>query len=187
VQYVKPWRLDDGIEILIRPIRPEDEPLMVRFHGTLSERSVYLRYFHLSSLDYRVSHERLRSICFVDYDREIALVAERRNVGTMEPEILAVGRLARASGTNEAEFAMLIGDTFQHHGLGTEMLQRLLEVARAEKLTRVTADILPENDHMLRVCKLLGFQLRYSMEERVIKAELLLGASAASRPGSTQP
>ena len=187
VQYVKPWRLDDGIEILIRPIRPEDEPLMVRFHGTLSERSVYLRYFHLSSLDYRVSHERLRSICFVDYDREIALVAERRNVGTMEPEILAVGRLARASGTNEAEFAMLIGDTFQHHGLGTEMLQRLLEVARAEKLTRVTADILPENDHMLRVCKLLGFQLRYSMEERVIKAELLLGASAASRPGPTQP
>ena len=164
VQYVKPWRLDDGIEILIRPIRPEDEPLMVRFHGTLSERSVYLRYFHLSGLDYRVSHERLKTICFVDYEREI----------------LAVGRLARLPRANEAEFAILIGDAFQHHGLGTEMLQRLVEIARAEKLTRVTADILPENDHMLRVCRLLGFRLRYSMEERVIKAELLL--SETTRP-----
>ncbi len=174
VHYVKPWRLDDGMEILIRPIRPEDEPLMVRFHGTLSERSVYLRYFHLSSVDYRVSHERLRRICFVDYDREIALVAERTDPATAEREILAVGRLARLPRTNEAEFAILIGDAFQHHGLGTEMLERLVEIARAEKLTRVTADILPENDHMLRVCKLLGFRLRYSMEERVIKAELLL-------------
>lgn len=176
VQYVKPWRLDDGMEILIRPIRPGDEPLMVRFHGTLSERSVYLRYFHLSSLDYRVSHERLRGICFVDYDREIALVAERPSPLTAEPEILAVGRLAKAPQANEAEFAMLIGDAFQHHGLGTEMLRRLIEVARAENLTRVTADILPENDHMLHVCKLLGFELRYSTEERVIKAELLLDA-----------
>jgi len=163
------------MEILIRPIRPEDEPLMVRFHGTLSERSVYLRYFHLSSLDYRVSHERLRTICFVDYDREIALVAERTNPATAEREILAVGRLARASQANEAEFAMLIGDAFQHQGLGTEMLQRLVEIARVEKLTRVTADILPENDHMLRLCKLLGFRLSYSTEERVIKAELPLG------------
>jgi acetyltransferase len=180
VQYVKPWRLDDGMEILIRPIRPEDEPLMVHFHGTLSERSVYLRYFHLSSLDYRVSHERLRTICFVDYDREIALVAERTNPATAEREILAVGRLARAPQANEAEFAMLIGDAFQHQGLGTEMLQRLVEIARAEKLMRVTADILPENDHMLRVCKLLGFRLNYSTEERVIKAVLMLGEPPSS-------
>ena len=168
VQYVKPWRFDDGTEILIRPIRPEDEPLMVRFHGTLSERSVYLRYFNMSSLDYRVSHERLARICHVDYDREIALVAER------ESEILAVGRLVKSQEANEAEFAMLIGDAVQHHGLGTEMLRRLIEIARAEKLTRVTADILPENEHMLHVSKLLGFRLRHSTEEHVVKAELLL-------------
>ncbi len=69
---------------------------------------------------------------------------------------------------------MLIADTFQHHGLGSEMLRRLLEFARAEKLARVTAEILPENDHMANVCKLLGFHLQYSIEERLIKAELLL-------------
>jgi acetyltransferase len=180
VQYVKPWPLGDGTEILIRPIRPEDEPLMVRFHATLSERSVYLRYFHLSSLDYRVSHERLRRICFVDYDREIALVAELRNPVNEEPEILAVGRLAKADRANEAECAILIGDTFQHRGLGTEMIRRLVEIARDEKLSKVTADILPENDHMLSLCKALGFRLRYSTEDRVIKAELLLSAPTES-------
>ena len=187
MQYVKPWPLGDGTEILIRPIRPEDEPLMVRFHATLSERSVYLRYFHLSSLDYRVSHERLRRICFVDYDREIALVAELRNPVNEESEILAVGRLAKADRANEAEFAILIGDRFQHHGLGTEMLRRLIEIARAEKLRKVTADILPENHHMLSLCKALGFHLRYSTEDRVIKAELLLSAPTESGSGPIQP
>ena len=168
------WLFDDGTEILIRPIRPEDEPLMVRFHATVSERSVYLRYFHMINLDHRTSHERLTRICFIDYDREMVLVAERRNPETAEREILAVGRLNKAPDANEAEFAMLISDTFQHHGLGTEMLRRLLEFARAEKLERVTAEILAENDPMAKVCKSLGFRLRYSLEERVIKAELVL-------------
>ena len=69
--------MKDGAEVLIRPIRPEDEPMMVKFHETLSERSVYLRYFHLMNLSQRIAHERLTRICFIDYDREMALVAER--------------------------------------------------------------------------------------------------------------
>src|SRR5260370_2116970 len=155
------------MEILIRPIRPEDEPLMVRFHGTLSERSVYLRYFNMSSLDYRASHERLARICHIDYDREIVLVAERG------AEILAAGRLVKSQEANEAEFAVVIGDAVQHQGLGTEMLRRLIEIARAEKLTRVTADILPDNDHMLHIAKLLVFPLPPSAEEHVVKAQPL--------------
>ena len=169
-----PWRFDDGTEVVIRPIVPGDEPLMVRFHATLSEQSVYLRYFHMMKLDHRASHERLARICFVDPESELVLVAERQTPGTSEREILAVGRLNKAPDSNEAEFAMLISDTFQHHGLGTEMLRRLLEFARAEKLDRVTADILFENDPMAKVCKMLGFSLRYSLEERVIKAEIVL-------------
>ena len=174
VQYLTPWRFDDGTEVLIRPIRPEDEPLMVRFHGTVSERSVYLRYFHMINLDSRVAHERLTRICFIDYDREMALVVERRNPETSEREILAVGRLTKARQTNEAEFAVLIGDEFQGHGLGTELVRHLLEIARAEKLNRVTADILPENDPMMRICRQLGFRLQYSIEEHVVKADLAL-------------
>ncbi len=73
-----PGNFPDGLEVVIRPIRPEDEPAIARFHEQLSERSVYLRYFHLIDLDRRVSHDRLLRICFNDYDRDIALVAEHR-------------------------------------------------------------------------------------------------------------
>jgi len=90
-RYIAPWTMKDGGVVNIRPIRPEDEPAMVRFHETLSERSVYLRYFHLLNLEQRITHERLTRICFIDYDREMALVAERRNPETGESEILGVG------------------------------------------------------------------------------------------------
>ena len=82
--------------ITIRPIRPEDEPLMVRFHETLSEQSVYMRYFHMLGLTQRIAHERLTRICFIDYDREMALVAERQDPESGEREIMGVARLSRA-------------------------------------------------------------------------------------------
>jgi acetyltransferase len=166
LQFVKPWVSEDGTEVLIRPIRPEDEPMLARFHATLSERSVYLRYFHMLPLDTRIAHERLTRICFIDYDREMVLVAE------LEGEILAVGRLSKADHANEAEFALLTSDKFQGHGLGTELLKRLLEIARLEGLKRVTADILGENRQMIEICRLLGFRLKHSMGEGVVKAEL---------------
>jgi acetyltransferase len=155
-QFVKPWSLDDKTDVLIRPIRPEDEPQMIQFHATLSERSVYLRYFHMMPLDTRIAHERLTRICFIDYDREMAIVAER------DHEIVAVGRLTRERWSNEAEFAVLISDKFQGRGLGTELVKRLLEIARAEGLDRVTAEILGENRQMIEICRQLGFALRHS-------------------------
>ncbi len=117
-QYVQPWTLPDGAELLIRPIRPEDEPMIARFHERLSERSVYLRYFHLIDLDRRVSHDRLIRICFNDYDRDIALVAEYGDA------ILAVARLRKIDATG-AELAVLITDEYQGRGLGTELARRL--------------------------------------------------------------
>ncbi|MGB6945581.1 MAG: bifunctional acetate--CoA ligase family protein/GNAT family N-acetyltransferase [Bryobacteraceae bacterium] len=151
-QYVQPWTLPDGAELLIRPIRPEDEPMIARFHERLSERSVYLRYFHLIDLDRRVSHDRLIRICFNDYDRDIALVAEYGDA------ILAVARLRKIDATG-AELAVLITDEYQGRGLGTELSRRLVEIARAEKIERVIAEILPENIHMQRVCRELGFRM----------------------------
>jgi acetyltransferase len=71
-----PWRLRDGTEVLIRPIAPEDEPLIAAFHAQLSERSVYFRYFYAFPLERRVVHDRLSRICFPDYDREMVLVVE---------------------------------------------------------------------------------------------------------------
>jgi acetyltransferase len=161
-QYVRPWRFGDGAEVLIRPIKPEDEPLIVRLHGRLSQRSVYLRYFHLMDLEYRTSHNRLTRICFNDYDREIALVAEHRDSDKAEREILAVGRLVKARNGDEADLALLISDEYHGRGLGTELWRRLIEVARSEDLKRVTADILAENTGMIAICRDHGFRITHT-------------------------
>ena len=173
-RYVAPWTMKDGGQVIVRPIRPEDEPLMVRFHETLSERSVYLRYFHLMNLEQRTTHERLTRICFIDYDREMALVAVRRNPETGESEILGVGRLMKIHGTREAEIAVLISDNWQGRGLGKELLSRLLVVAADDKLSRVVADILPDNRGVMRILDKLGFSLKHSLDDDVVRAEFKL-------------
>jgi acetyltransferase len=164
----------DGTAVVFRPIRPEDEPLVVRFHEGLSEGSVYLRYFHALKLSQRISHERLTRICFIDYDREMALVAEGRDPESGERAILGIGRLSRRRWVNEAEFALLIADKYQRHGLGTELLARLVRVGRDERLERITAEILPQNLAMQRLCERLGFTLTPLGEEGIVRAELRL-------------
>src|SRR3954451_11197686 len=173
-RYIAPWTTRDNTEVTIRPIRPEDEPAMVGFHETLSERTVYLRYFHLMNLEQRTQHERLTRICFIDYDREMALVAERRSPETGECEIFGVGRMMKIHGTNEAEVAVLISDKWQGRGLGKELLARLLIVGADEKLTKLTADILPDNRDVMRVCEKLGFTLKHSLDDEVVRAEFTL-------------
>jgi len=173
-RYVAPWTMKDGNTVTVRPIRPEDEPAMVRFHETLSERSVYLRYFHLMNLEQRTTHERLTRICFIDYDREMALVAERRNPETGEPEILGVARMTKVLGTTEAEVAVLISDKWQNRGIGKELLGRLIKVGRDERLTRLIADILPDNRDVMRICEKLGFSLKHSLDDEVVRAEYML-------------
>jgi acetyltransferase len=165
----------NGEPTTIRPIRPEDEPFMVRFHESLSEQSVYTRYFHMLGLSQRTAHERLTRICFIDYDRELALVAERTDPETGEREIMGVARLSRHGNvTDEAEFSVLISDRFQRQGLGTLLVSKLLEVGRAEGLRRITAAILFENYPMQRIGKKLGFHLHRDTEEMVVKADLEL-------------
>jgi acetyltransferase len=149
-----------GVEVTIRPIRPEDEPLMVKFHKTLSDRSVHLRYFGLVSLERRIMHERLRRVCFIDYDREIALVADLKNRDGAH-QILGVGRLVKEHGTNEAEFAVLISDPWQGKGFGSELLKLLVQVGRKEGLRRITGHISPENTTMKSVSEQVGFSLHF--------------------------
>lgn len=176
-QYVTPWILKDGTPVTIRPIRPEDEPVLVKFHEGLSEESVRLRYFAALKIDQRVAHERLTRVCFNDYDREMALVVERRDEQTGEHEILAVGRLSKWPGRREfggAEFALLVSDRWQHQGLGAELLRLLLRVARDEKLALVTAEILPDNLEMQHICQKLGFGLKRDPANPVVYAEIRL-------------
>jgi acetyltransferase len=172
-QYVSSEELRDGTPVTIRPIRPEDEPLMVKFHESLSEQSVYMRYFHMMKLDQRTAHERLTRICFIDYDREMALVAEHTDPETGEREIMGVARLSRhGAAPDEAEVSVLVSDRFQRRGIGTLLLNRLLEVGRAEDLRRITAEILFDNRAMQHISRELGFHLRRDAQEMVVKADL---------------
>ena len=169
-QYASTWTTKDGVPVMVRPIRAEDEPLLVKFHETLSERSVSLRYFHAMKFSQRVAHDRLTRICFIDYDREMALVADHKEPWADTHEILGVGRLSKLRGGSEAEFALLINDRHQGRGIGTELLRRLLEIARAEKIARVIAEILPDNREMSRVCEKLGFRLDRPLDEPTVRA-----------------
>jgi acetyltransferase len=159
-QYVSQFTMKDGAEVALRPIRPEDEPLVSKFHETLSERSVYMRYFSSLSLSSRVAHERLVRICLVDYDRVMALVVDHKDEVTGQHRILGVGRLIKLPTKNEAEIAILVSDQCQKQGLGIELLRRTVQIARDEKLSSVSAEMLRDNFTVQRLFKKVGFRLR---------------------------
>ena len=173
LQYVSSWVMKNGTKITLRPIRPEDEPLMVKFHESLSDRSVYLRYFYSLSLSSRVAHDRLVRICFVDYDREMAIVADCRDASGQH-RILGVGRLIKSHARNDGEVAVLVSDECQNQGLGTELFRRIIGVARDEKLAQVDAEILPDNLPMKKIAKRLGFRTRTPEDPTSIRAVLEL-------------
>jgi len=173
-RYVGQVGLGDGTILNIRPTRPEDEPKFVEFHATLSDESVYRRYFFFMNLESRIRHERLVRMCFLDYDRQMALVAERVNAGGEPGEIVGVGRLIKIPGTSEAEVAVLVSDAFQKRGIGTALVQRLIEFARDEKLQLLKASFLAENRPIERLFQSLGFVCHDSTEPDVREAELRL-------------
>jgi acetyltransferase len=170
-QYVWQFTAKNGSRITIRPIRPEDEPMIAKFHQTLSDRSVYLRYFCSLSLRTRVAHERLVRICFGDYDREMALVAEHVDGGGIA-EIVGVGRLSRLHAADEAELAVVISDKFQGQGLGTELARRAIHVAREEQIRAISGELLTDNLAMQAILKRLGFQLQPQEGTVSVRAKL---------------
>lgn len=173
-QYVSVCKLKDGTIATIRPIRPEDEPLMVNFHQALSEESVRHRYFHPIKLNQRIAHERLLRVCFNDYDREMALVAEMSDPKTGDRQILGVGRLSKVRGTNEAEFAVVVADHWHDKGLGSQFMSELVRIGRNEKVGLIKAGIMPDNVEMQHICEKVGFKLQRSLDEPLVRAELVL-------------
>ncbi len=174
MNYVKDWRLKNGVPITLRPIVPEDEPLLVAFHKELSENSVRQRFFAFIALDERVTHERLLRICFTDYDREMPIVAEIDDPQQGERRIVGVAKLSRTPHTREAYLTLIIADAYHHLGLGTEFVHHLLHIAKEENITHIYADILSENTGMIAICKKEGFQLTPSEDGAIMRAYLQL-------------
>jgi acetyltransferase len=155
-QYISTWKAADGMEFTLRPIRPEDEPLVIDFNHQLSDRSVYLRYFLPLKLNVRVSHERLITKVFIDYSREIALAAEYADEqGTKR--IAGISRLVRNHSDNGAEVAFIVADKYQNRGLGSHLLESMIAIARAEGIARLDGTVLSENINMKDLLMRAGF------------------------------
>ncbi len=183
-QYLTDWTLRDGTAVRVRPIRPEDEPLLIRFHQELSDRSVMFRFFHPMNLTQRIAHERLIRVCFNDYDRELALVTEGRG-DDGKPFILGIGRLSKLAGGKEAEFSIVISDKWQNRGLGTRLLELMEQVARSENIERLFGLIMRQNLEMQRVAEKLGFTLTGDVSESTILARMdLLAPAEAAQPAA---
>ncbi len=171
---VSQFTMKDGAKVTLRPIRPDDEALMAKFHETLSDRTVYMRYFCSLSLKSRVAHERLVRVCHVDGDQETALVVDREDQATGQHQILAVGRLMKLESGNEAEVAILVSDQYQKHGLGTELLRQLVQIAGDQKLRRISGELLRDNLAMQVIVKKLGFRFSLQHDSPSITATLEL-------------
>jgi acetyltransferase len=178
-QYCSRRELKDGSQATIRPIRPEDEPLMVEFHKTLSESTVRFRYFGMLKLEERIAHERLTRICFNDYDRQIALAVDRETPGGGH-EILGIGRLSRTLEEGGSDFAILVGDPWQRQGLGGALMDKLVNIAKDEGLGRISGCIMSANIGMQKVCRKSGFQL-HRLPDGEYWADMLLPKSPAAQ------
>lgn len=150
--------MKDGAAFEIRPICQDDEERMVQFHQGLSERSVYMRYFESMSLKTRTAHARLVRVCYADPERETVLVAVFNDSG--EQRIVAVGRLSKFDDPTKAEIALIVLDGFQDRGLGSELLRRLIEAAREQKIMQIEGEMLRDNIAMQKLMRKFGFRQR---------------------------
>lgn len=167
--YIFKTKLKNETLVTLRPILPEDAHFLIQFHHELSEHSIRQRFFEFMSLDRRVAHERLVRTCFNDYDREWAIVAEIEQDN--QKKIIGIGRLIRIPGISRAQFKLIITDAFHYLGLGTQLLEHLLRIAKQEKIEAVDGYILSENTGMLKICERLGFSLHPEKDPLIIHAE----------------
>lgn len=162
-EYVAQRTTKDGVEVTLRPIKPEDEPMWHELWGSCSKESIRFRF---SSLIKKSTHEMAARYCFIDYDREIAIVAEVEEEGSRK--LIAVGRLAADANHEEAEYAVLIADRWQCRGLGGIMTEYCSEVAKRWGVKRLVAEVSKDNLRMLSTFKTHGFTLNEHQEEDVV-------------------
>jgi acetyltransferase len=165
------WQMRDGTDVLIRPIKPEDEPMERELFGRISKQTEYFRFFGSVGV---VTHDLLVRFTQIDYDREIALVAI---VEEGDKQAMAgVVRLVADGDNNAGEFAILVVDKWQGSGLGNKFMDLIMEVAQQRKIKKVYATVLNANTIMLHMFRKRGFTIRYddsesSYAEKVLQPE----------------
>jgi acetyltransferase len=167
-QHTRAWRLPDGTDIVVRAIRAEDEPLIEAHHRGLSEKSIRMRFFTIVKV---LTRDSLIRLCHLDYAREMALVAERKNAENNR-EIIGVSRYYMNPQTRSAEFAVTVRDAYQGHGLGQHLMESLITVARDRGVRQLIGYALRDNAGMLALAKALGFREGKSVDRDAIQVEL---------------
>lgn len=163
-QYEWHTKLHDGTEVLIRPIKPDDEPLIREMFYSFSEQTVYLRYHGtLKSMP----HNKLQVFCNVDYDQEMALVGVIGQAG--HEDIIGVGRYMTDAAKTSAEFAFAVRDEWQRQGLGTRLFDRLIGIARENGIRNFAADVLAENSGMLKIFHRSGMNVTTTTDDGVVR------------------
>lgn len=153
-------RLMDGTEILLRSIKPEDEPLWLEMFNNFSESSVWNRFFNVVK---DPSHEFRVRFCDINYENEIAIVA----ISKIENKMLGVVRFTLDFDKKSGELAFIVADPWQSRGLGTLMVEHLINIAKKKKIETIYSYILPNNYGAIRFLKKLDFRTDYSNEDRV--------------------
>jgi acetyltransferase len=164
-ELVETLRLKDGRSVLLRPIHPQDEPIVQSFVRSLSPRSRYFR-FHtaIRELDPRMLHLATH----VDYQRHLALIAESFD-GDVETEVAAARYVVRREQPHDADFAVAVADAWQRQGLARRLLERLIEIAAGRGVRRLHGDVLEDNLAMLNLAAACGFDIAPSAEPGVLE------------------
>jgi len=158
-QYVQSEVTTDGTTLTVRPIKPEDAPLLVDLFETLSPTSIYQRFFSpMKSLP----HHMLVRFTQIDYDREMALVA--LDESAQQEKMLGVARVIGKPDGDAGEFAVVVGDPWQGKGVGAELLKRCLRIVKERGMQSVWGMVLTENKQMLKLARKIGFQISQSPE-----------------------
>jgi acetyltransferase len=156
-KYETTWILKDGRSVLLRPIKPEDEPLWEEMFESFSDESIRYRFFQILK---ETSHETRVRYCNIDYDREIAIVPEINENGRRK--ILGVARVSLEPGGKTGEIAFIVVDQYQGAGLGTKMVDHVLEICKDMGVEKVYAIMLPDNFRAINLMKKMGFTISYA-------------------------
>ena len=175
----------NGSEIMLRPIRPEDEPQHAQFLASISPEDLHLRFF---SVVRQVAHSQLARFTQIDYDREMAFVATRKNARGDE-ETLGVVRAVADPDNLSAEYAILVRTDVKGKGMGSLLMEKLIRYCRARGTGALVGEVLADNQPMLTLARHLGFVIRGLAKADVVEVQLDLTAptlSASVRLGSIQ-
>jgi acetyltransferase len=167
-RYIKNWKLTDGTDVVLRPIRPEDEPLEHEMFTSLSAETLRARFYQTIT---NITHKMHVMSCNIDYDREMSFVAEIRDNGRRR--LIGIGRLVIENDFKKGEFAVIVHDSFHGKGLAHKLLDMLIGFAEEKGLEEFYGIVQPHNRKMINMAEKMGM-IREHFSEELLKVKLRL-------------